>query len=247
MATGLQPKHLRGLPAYLQSDLAIVATKLTTLTPTILQGILDSANNQAIGVAGEYLDDPTKPLALCGLAFATRSRVLVIEIDHQPAPQQSPDPSSDPVLPSDANSEDGLELDDDDPSMKSLRSMLQNSERVLLAFHADRLALALHSSLNQTVNGLVDLQSAVSKTEDRPRNAPVTFYTLLGGIENVHAAELQKLFASEVQKQAFPHNLAFRAWTAFVAQHFNDLDANMMDLPKVDTVSLSPQVRQAKA
>jgi hypothetical protein len=231
MATGLQPRHFTGENAALASDLAILPVKHRSLTLSMLSGLLESAGSRAIGIAGEYLDnyESPNPLALTAIALATTSLVLVIEITQDEDRGES---------------DSGYGSDEEDTGFKeALAAVLQDPNRRLVAFNADRIALALYTSLDQRVDNLVDLQSSVQSTDDLPRNAPKAVIALLGGPDNVNTRLVHGLFANERHHETSFHKLAFRALSAFVAQYHNDLDEKIEELPKIDTVGLSTQVQ----
>lgn len=222
MATGLQPKHLKGLDATLVSELAIVAIKYRSLSQSILDGVLNSAGSQAIGIAGEYTSNPHKPLSLSGLAFATGSLILVIETDRLPGH----DLDDEGVVNHDVDSEDELDgsLLEGNNFKSALASILATQDRTLLAFNAERLALGLYNSLDLRISNLIDLQSSVESTKDLARHSPKAYYTHLGGLENVNPVEFEKLFKDELRRAGSFHALAFRAFSAFLAQRYNDID-----------------------
>lgn len=238
MATGVQPKHLKFVEAFLSSPLAIVATKFKALSPGILDDFRElSAGHHSIGIAGEYVNDTSQPLALSGLAFATGSLVLVIEFDKILVPQSD---EIDPAADSDDEADD-LTTEEVESFKMCIANLLHNTDRNLLAFNADKLALALYS-LDLRVNNMVDLQSALPVTWKLPRYAPDTYAELLGGKGNTYYGSLEALFKDEIQRDGSFHNLAFRAWSAFVAQNFNELQERITDLPKIDTYSMDSQV-----
>jgi hypothetical protein len=186
-----------------------------SLTKAILKSLLDTTQDNCIGVAPAYGSGCTLRL----IAFSTMSRVLVVQFSKQEAKK------------------------DRRPNLPAWRKLLKDNilchpQRLKCAFKMDKLSTALHMDLGLSIMGGVDLLS----TSTADRHSTETLMTVLGGETTLRKQNVIALFKHDESINAPDRDIAQQAWAAYRAASSPILWSAIARLPKINTAVLSKTV-----